>query len=135
MDDAFLVRVLYRLTDGDKQPEPFMSRNLILVAELGDLDAAHQFHDEIGSAGVRRAGIEHLRDVRVIHQGQSLPLGLEPGDDRFGVHAQLNYLERHAAADRFLLLGHVHDPAASLADLLQDFVAPNSVTGLFVNRD
>ena len=32
--------------------------------------------------------VEHLGDVRVVHQGQGLPLGLEAGDDLPGVHAR-----------------------------------------------
>ena len=43
----------------------------------------------------------------MVHHRQSLPLGLEPGDDLPGVHAGLDDLQRHPAADRFLLLGHV----------------------------
>ena len=34
-----------------------------------------------GRPAVGRAGVEHLGDVRVVHQRQGLPLGLEPGDD------------------------------------------------------
>ena len=47
-----------------------------------------------------------------------------------GVHAQLDDLERHAAADRLLLFGHIDDAAAAFADLLQQFVAADSVARL-----
>ena len=67
----------------------------------------------------------------MVHQRQRLPLGLEAGDDLLGVHAQLDDLERDAAADRLLLLGHVDHAAAAFADLLQQFVAANLVAGLF----
>ena len=73
---------------------------IVLVAVIGDLDAAHQFHHEIRPARVRRAGVQHLGDVRMIHHRQRLPLRLEPGDDLLGVHAQLDDLQRHAAAHR-----------------------------------
>ena len=53
----------------------------------------------------------------------------------FGVHAQLDDLERDAAADRFFLLGHVNDAAAAFADLLQQFVAADPVAGLFSYRN
>ena len=74
---------------------------IVLVAVIGDAHAAHQFHDEVGPARFGRAGIEHLGDVRMIHHGQRLPLGFEAGDDLLGVHAQLDDLQRDAAAHRF----------------------------------
>jgi hypothetical protein len=55
----------------------------------------------------------------MIHHGQGLPFGSEPGDYLPGVHAQLNDLESDSAPDRFLLFGHVDHPTAALADLLQ----------------
>ena len=76
-----------------------------------------------GPAGVGGAGVEHLGDVRVVHQRQRLPLGLEAGDDLPGVHARLDDLQRDLAADGVLLLGHEDDAEAALADLLQQLVA------------
>ncbi len=107
---------------------------IVLVAVVGDLDAPHQFHDEVGPARLRRARIEHLGDVRMIHHRQRLPLGLEPGDDLLGVHAQLDDLERHAAAHRFGLLGHIDHAAAAFAHALQQFVAPNRLAHRFILR-
>ena len=98
------------------------------------LDAAHQFHDEVGPAGFGRAGVEHLGDVRMVHHGQRLPLGFEAGDDLLGVHAQLDDLERDAAADRFLLLGHVDNPATAFADLLQQLIAADLIADFFFRR-
>ena len=95
---------------------------IVLVAVLGDPDPAHQFHDEVRPARIRRAGIEHFGDVRMIHHRQRLPLGFKARDDLLGVHAQLDDLERDAAADRFLLFGHVNDAAAAFADLFPKFV-------------
>ena len=94
------------------------------------MDAAHQFHDEVGPARLRRARIEHLGDVRMVHQRQRLPLGFEAGDDLPGVHAQLDDLERDAAPHRLLLLGHVDHAAAAFADLLQQLVAADLVARL-----
>ena len=56
-------------------------REPCLVAVLGDRDALDQLHHEERPAAVGRAGVEHAGDVRVVHQRQGLPLGLEPGDD------------------------------------------------------
>ncbi len=134
MNDAFLVRVLDGLANLNEQIQPFMGGKIVLVAVIGDFDAAHQFHDEIRPAGVRRAGVQHLRDVRMVHQGQRLPLGLESGNDALGVHAQLDDLERDPAANRFLLLGHIDHAAAAFANLLEQFVAADAVAG-FLGRN
>ena len=42
--------------------------------------------------------------------------------DLAGVHARLDDLQRHLAADRLLLLGHEDDAEAAFADLLQELV-------------
>ena len=39
-----------------------------------------------------------------------------------GVHAGLDDLQGDLAPDRLLLLGHVHDAHAALADLLQELI-------------
>ncbi len=70
----------------------------------------------------------------MIHHRQRLPLGLEPSHHLLGVHAEFDDLQRDAAADRFVLLGHPHHTEAALADLLQESVAPNAVSGLLGQR-
>ena len=65
---------------------------------------------------------------------QGLALGLEAGDDRLGVHAQLDDLEGDAAAHRCFLLGHINHAAAALADLFQQLVAADEVAGFFRHR-
>jgi hypothetical protein len=54
----------------------------------------------------------------MIHHRQRLPLGFKPGDDRFGVHPQLDDFEGDAAADGFLLFGDVNNTTAAFADFL-----------------
>ena len=103
--------------------QPFAGGKLVLIAVLGDLDPAHQFHDEVGPAGVGHARVEDLGDVRMVHHRQRLPLGLEPRDDLPAVHAQLDDLERDAAFDRLALFGHPDFAEAAFADLLQQLVA------------
>src|SRR2546428_713207 len=51
VNDALLVRVLDGLTDLYEELKPVCGRKFVLIAELGDFDSAHQFHDEIGAAG------------------------------------------------------------------------------------
>ena len=65
----------------------------------------------------------------MVHQGQRLPLGLEPGDDLPGIHARLDDLQRHLALDRLRLLGHEHDAQAPFADLLQELVGADDRAG------
>ncbi len=70
----------------------------------------------------------------MVHHRQRLPLRLEPGDDLLGVHAQLDHLEGHFAADRLLLFGDIDHPAAAFADLLQQLVTPDRLAHRFVRR-
>ena len=80
----FLMGVLDRLADRDEQLQSLRRGELGLVAILGDRHAVDQLHDEVRSAGVGRPGVQDPGDVRVIHQRQGLPLGLEPGDHLVG---------------------------------------------------
>ena len=131
VDDAFVMGVLDGAADLNKEPQPLGGGQLVLIAVVGDPHPAHQFHDEVGSAGVSSARVQDLSDVGMVHEGQGLALGFKPGDDLPGVHAQLDHLERHTPPDRFLLLGHIDHPAATFADLLQQFIAANPVAYLF----
>jgi hypothetical protein len=58
----------------------------------------------------------------VVHQGEGLALGREAPHHLLRVHARLDDLERHAAADRLGLLGHPDGAHAALAELLQELV-------------
>ena len=116
MDHPNIARVLHRLADRAKKLQPLAGREIALVAVVGDGDALDQLHHEIGPTRFGRSGIEHAGDVGVVHKRQGLPLGLEAGDHLFAVHAGLDNLERHAAADRLMLLGQIDDPEAPLAD-------------------
>jgi len=69
----------------------------------------------------------------MVHEGQGLPLGLKAGDHLFGIHAQLEDFEGHAAANRFHLLGHINNATTALPDLLEEFVTAN-VIARFFNR-
>ena len=122
VDDPLLVRVLHRRADLAEQGQPLGEAQPVLVAVVGQRDALDQLHDEEGAAGVGGAGVEDLGDVGVVHQGQGLPLGLEPGQDGPRVHAGLDELQRHLALDGLGLLGEVDGAHAPLADLLAELV-------------
>ena len=122
VDDPLLVRVLHRRADLAEQRQPVRQAEAVLVAVLGERDALDQLHDEERPAVVGRAGVEDPGDVGVVHQGQGLPLRLEPGQDGPRVHARLDQLERHLPLDRLRLLGEVDGAHAPFADLLAELV-------------
>ena len=134
MNHPFLVGVLDGIADLDEKVQPLASGELVLVAVIGDRDAAHQFHDKEGASGVRRAGFQHFGDVGMFHHGQRLALRLETGHDLLGVHAQLDDLERHTAADRLLLFGHIDRAKTAFADFFEQFVTANGITRLLSYR-
>ena len=123
--DALLVGVLDRATDLDEQVQPVFGTEVVLVAVFGNGDALNQFHDEVRPAGLGGAGVEDLGNIRVVHHGQGLSFGLETGDDLPSVHAQLDDLQRHLAADGLGLLGHIDHRHPPLADPLQQLVPPD----------
>ena len=59
----------------------------------------------------------------MIHHRQGLPLGLEPSENLFGVHAGLDELDGDFAFDGTLLLCHPDRAHAALADVFEEFVA------------
>ena len=99
MDDASLVGVTDCVANLDEQFQTFANTEAVLVAMFGDGQAMNQLHHEVRSARLGRPGVEHLGNVRVIQQGQRLPLSLEAGDHCLGVHPQLNDLQGHTAVD------------------------------------
>jgi succinate dehydrogenase hydrophobic anchor subunit len=58
---------LHRLALGDEQVQPLPGREVMLVAVLGDRHTLDEVHDEVGSAGAGRTGVEHAGDVGVVH--------------------------------------------------------------------
>jgi len=131
VNDAFLMGVLDGVADLHEKIQAGLGGQVVLVAVVGDFEAANQFHDEIRTAIIRRPGVEHFGDVGMVHQGESLALGLEARNDALGTHPQLDDFEGDAAADRLLLLCHVNRPTAAFADLLEQLVTPDAVARAF----
>jgi hypothetical protein len=119
------VGVLHGLADRDEQLESLSRRKVVGVAILGDRNTLDEFHHEVRATGRRRASVEHLRDIWMIHDRQRLSLCFEPGDNLAAVHARFENLESDLPAHRLRLLGHEHDAEAALADLLQQLVWPD----------
>ena len=134
VDDPLLMRVLNGVTDRQEQLQPLAGSKLVSVTEVGNRDAVDELHDEVGAAALGGAGVEDLGNVLVIHQRQSLALGLEASDHLLAVHARLDDFEGYLAPDWVLLLGHEHQSRAALADLLHELVRAEDRAGSFGNR-
>jgi hypothetical protein len=67
----------------------------------------------------------------MIHQGERLPFGLEARHHLLCIHAELDHFQRHAAPHRLLLFGHVNHTASAFADLLEQFIAFDLLSGFF----
>jgi hypothetical protein len=67
----------------------------------------------------------------MVHDREGLPLGLKPCKNLSAIHPRFNNLKRDLAADRVLLLGHVHDAEAAFADVLQKLVTADSGANTF----
>ena len=116
MDDPLLVGVLHRLADRHEQLQAGPDREPQAVAVLGDRLPAHQLHHEERLAGLGAAAVVHAGDIGVVHQGQCLPLGVEPRQHRARVHPDLDQLERHLPLDRLSLTGPVNGAHPPLAE-------------------
>jgi plasmid stabilization system protein ParE len=134
MDDPLLVRVLHRLADRDRQLESLAQRQPAFVTELGDRDALDQLHHEVGTAVIRRPGVEDLGDRGVVHQGQCLAFGPKACEDLAAIHASLDELQRHRPPHRLGLLGHVDRAHAPLADRLEQLVRTDDRAGPLGDR-
>ena len=85
---------------------------------LRDPHALDVFHGEIGTASIVGSRIEYLGHARMVHQSQGLPLGLEPSQHLFGIHAGFDDLERDPASNGLFLLGQPDLPHPAFADFL-----------------
>jgi hypothetical protein len=106
---------------------------VLLVAVAGDRHALYQLHHEVRPTRLGRAGVEHLGDVRMLHQRQRVLLRREASDHLPAVHPGFDEFQRDHAPDRVRLLGHVHGAHASFADLLEELVRADRRAGLFVS--
>ena len=132
VNDAPVVGVLNAVADLKKDTEPFLHRQLVVIAVLVDRTTLNILHHEVGTAVRRGTRFVHPSDVGVVHERQCLSLGLEPQHDLFSVHPLPDELQRDTPADGLLLLGQIDHPHAPIADLLQDAVRTDRLgDGLF----
>ena len=105
-----------------QQRQSIAGRELLGVAEIGDGNPFHELHREKRPSRRRHAGVKHLGDVGVVHDGQSLLLGGEPGQHLLGIHPQFDELNGNLPLDRMRLLGDKNRAHAAAADFLDQFV-------------
>ena len=122
------------VADLDEQFQSLRCAEVVLVAIVGDSNAADQLHYKVGSSVLGSAGVEDLGDVRMVHHRQRLAFRSEAGNDLARVHTWLDNLEGNAAADRLLLFGYINNPTSAFTDLLAQFVMTDARAGLFLRR-
>jgi hypothetical protein len=127
VDDPLLVRVLDAVADLVEQPQTLVGVETVLVAVPRDRNALDQLHREVRSALLRRAGVEDVGDIGVIHEGEGLALTLESCDDLPAVHTGLDELERYPAADGFFLERLVDLTHPALAQSLNDPIGSDPI--------
>ena len=123
VDDPFLMGVMHGLADRNEKGHALPHVVVVLFAVRGDGAALHQLHREKWRPHVRLAGVEHLGDVRVLHDGERLLLNREPAEDVGGGHAGLEQLDGHEAVQRLNLLRTVNQAETAFTELVQQAVA------------
>ena len=109
------VRVGHRLGQLQEQRQALLHRQA--HAGLVDRSPGHVFHDEVGQAVGRAAGIEQVGDVRMVQPRERLLLEREARQHRVGVHAALEHLDGGLAAEGAVgALGQPHLAHAPAAD-------------------
>ena len=117
VDDEVLMRVLDGAADLAEQLEPGGRVELPALAEVHDVLAFDVLHREVGKAVGSRAAVEQRCDVRVVEAGEHLPFMTEPADDRLGIHAPLEDLDRDAFVEGFVIANaEKHLPHATVAE-------------------
>jgi hypothetical protein len=87
VNDGFLMSVLNAFAHVHKQFQPVAGVEPVTVAVSRDRNIRHVLHHEVRCALRRGGRVEHLGDGGVVHQSQSLALGLEACDHLAAVHA------------------------------------------------
>ena len=122
VDHALLMGMLNGTADLQEQIEPLVDAEPMAVAVLRHRNARHVLHREVRPSRGRRTRIDDVRDARVAHERQRLPLGFEARDDLARIHAGFDDLERHSPHHGFGLLGEIHLAHRAFADALQQAV-------------
>ena len=124
VDDALLVRMLDGTAHLKKERQPLACSEVMPIAVVRDRHTRNVLHDKVRPAGVGLACVEDCRNARMVHQGQSFALRLEPCDDVTRVHTRLDDLQGDTSLGR-LLLGKIDRPHSSLRNQAQNAIRPD----------
>ena len=130
VDDDFLMRVLDAFTHTDEELESLSNRELLAIAVVDQGLAFDELHDEVGTATLGGSRVMDSGDGGVIHECQSLTLGIETGHEFLRVHAAFDDLQGDLAFERLELLGLVHLPHPSFADQADETVMSDATRHL-----
>lgn len=119
--------VLNRLANRGEQLDSALDAQLGTIAKIDDRLAVDELHREERPAGIARAGVVDLGNVRVIEHRQRLAFGFEPRDQRPRVHPGFDDFQRDAPLDRLALPRLENDPETALADFANQLVGPDPV--------
>ena len=109
-------QVAVRMRHGIRQLQEELQSRVYRKAFAGLVDgpAPHVFHHEVGQTVGRAAGVDEVRDVRVLQPRQRLLLLRKPRQHGHAVHAALEHLHRHlAAVGAISAFGQPHVPHAT----------------------
>src|SRR5436190_11668243 len=110
MNDAALMGVMYRIADLDHQSQTIAGFEMLLAGKGRQRFAADKLHrDELllAVSEIRAAGLEDLRNPRMLETREQLGFVLESPSCRGAGHRDADQLQRHRSS-RTLLLGEIH---------------------------
>src|ERR1022692_249425 len=115
MDHASLMSVVDGVTYLAKEFQTLPRAQTMAVAIFRNGNTAHVLHGEIRHAALSRAGIQHARDIRMVHHLQRLAFGFEACDYLLAVEPVLDDFECDLSVDRLPLLGEIDGAHSALS--------------------
>jgi hypothetical protein len=108
--------VLHRLAHRDERFQPGPDWKPKAVTILGNRLSIHELHHEERLPRLSGAAVVDAGGTGMVHERERLPLGVEPGQDRTRIHADLDQLQGHHPVHRRRLVGEVDGTHPSLAE-------------------
>jgi len=126
MNDGFLMGVLHAFANLDQQLQSLPDGEVFTVAVLGDGNAGHILHYEVGLPVAGGAGVEDFGNRRMVHHGQRLPLDAKALQQLGVVDADSDELDRDLPLHGRGLLGEPDLSHAAFAEAANQLVLAES---------